>query len=413
MAHLFIYTRLEKFDYRVLYAPDNQTLSGNMRNEFISFAREVINSDNFGDIQTPRYAMIKRGQKILVGIGCDTSIFGVQESTTETRRIRGFFGVFLENCSKRQLNTLSQIRFYQNLFETYVKPLWSLNRKEESKTNSVVQSINIEDSLADMASDSHTVCVNTSSSVCEIFPNTIKSSELLASCILAENSDIVTSLNSDAHILNAPLYHFHNATIVGILENYTIKFASTSPKNKEGENISRFEHNRKSATSEWGENSPIRTRKKSSTRLDSDDGCISKIISKLISWMASCGINPKKFITLLADRFNLSVVDKNDHISPIESPLESDVTHFSVRQAKVVESDHSEELVEFADRRTNRKSAIASLQQQFRDKNQTTTVGETDNIVDLSVDNKDKSELTDYQDNKSLRIEDIDVDESK
>ena len=38
-GYLFIYTRLDKFDYRLLYAPDIKILPSHIRDTFINFAR--------------------------------------------------------------------------------------------------------------------------------------------------------------------------------------------------------------------------------------------------------------------------------------------------------------------------------------------------------------------------------------
>ncbi len=70
-AYLFIYSRLERFDYRLIYAPSQSFLPSPTRDDFVSFAREVINTDNVanGGLNTARWSVIRRGNKVLFGGG--------------------------------------------------------------------------------------------------------------------------------------------------------------------------------------------------------------------------------------------------------------------------------------------------------------------------------------------------------
>ncbi len=81
-AFLFIYTRLDKFDYRLLYAPDKSFLPSPVREKFIDFAREVVNTDNLnnGRILAPRWSMMKENNLVLIGVGCYNNSLGVTES---------------------------------------------------------------------------------------------------------------------------------------------------------------------------------------------------------------------------------------------------------------------------------------------------------------------------------------------
>lgn len=209
---LFVYSRLERLDYRLIYAPSKEMLAEPIRNEFIDFAREVINVDNVlnGDIETLRWSIIKRENIVMVGIGCANSQLGTSNKDFAGRNVRGFFGVVINTPNQNPITALCDVRFYQNLYDLFITPLW--NTTDQRKANSICAETNI----GEMESiDFKSIDVNIDNSKIKVFPQNISFKDILFSAFRHNSVDFVCNLNNLQHITSAELYNFHNAIIIG------------------------------------------------------------------------------------------------------------------------------------------------------------------------------------------------------
>jgi len=324
MIYLFVYTRLENFDYRLIYAPDNQVLSQPIRNEFIDFAREVINTDYYGEILTPRNAIIKRDAKTLVGIGCNNRELGTVQMKKENREVRVFFGIYYDKeLADSQIATMVEINFYKNLFTQYIAPKMSLSRRYEDQVNSIVQSVEIPDTIPNAYSEE--INVNSEIDVCRIHSCKTNPYALIKACLRFKDIDAVTFLNTDAHASKAPLYKFHNATVVNSESEKDLHYADKEVINNGG--IVQLPDD-----------------------IDDDNSCIYRYIDKSMGILSRAGICPRKFITLFAKKCGLEVIEKGnidtgksvckkvekaEHIAPTSAIKEINAFHSSKEERRM------------------------------------------------------------------------------
>ena len=347
-AQLIIYTRLENFDYRLIYAPSKQILPEPHRSEFIDFIREVINSDNFGSIKSPRYAVIKRNDLFLIGVGCDNSCLGEVKSNIERREIRGFYGVVSNEPIKSSvIQFLSQLDFYKDLFSKHIIPKWHTSKRNEDDINSIVEpfNINVDEQLTPIFDG---LDINIDANLCKVYSDNIEPCSLINACLKCAIVDAVTNLNSEAHITSAPLYKFHNVTINESVFNKTI-----SHKKQETEE---FLEKRKKGYSD-----PAVT----STKKLRDEGCLSRCVDKVEHFLSKYSINPKSFLEIFAKRHHLRVISEKQ---VEESVLNSaPVQKSRLESIDISENVISSELDDFHNKRTHRRSLIEDLQTRYKE----------------------------------------------
>lgn len=334
MNYLFVYTRLEKFDYRLIFSPDNQTLPQPIRGEFIDFAREVVDTDNFGPIAIPRFAIVKRGNLSLIGVGCRNTVLGTCPSTEETREIRGFFGVVTDSCSFEQINTLTNLEYYRYLFTKFIIPIWGISKREEDKINSIVQAITVPNT--DLPFSQSLLDVNIDNNSCKVFPISTDAASLIKSCMSFNEVDAVVGLNSDKHILEAPLYIFHNVTICGVEEQSSLLLK------KEPRVIL--------------DSPPLKS-------VPEEDRRIRRIIVKLAKYFSKYRISPIRFITLFTKKYNMKVVTSD--VPKDELDKISKVHHSTVKPRTTTVDTTLEELEDFKNRKGSRKNSIADITSAF------------------------------------------------
>lgn len=383
-TQLIIYTRLENFDYRLIFAPSRQMLPEPYRSEFIDFVREVINSDNFGSIKSPRYAVIKRNDLCLIGIGCDNSCLGEVKSNIERREIRGFFGVVSNEPFKPSvIQTLSQLDFYKDLFTSFIIPKWHTSKRNEDDINSIVEhlTINKEEQPTSIFDD---IDINIDVNLCKIHSHQIEPSSLISSCVKHKNVDAVTNLNSEAHVTSAPLYKFHNVTINESVFSKTISYKKTETKEF-------LEKGKK------GHSDPAVASTKRTKALR-DEGCLSRCVDKVEHFLSKYGINPKSFLEIFAKRHNLRVIsEKQDEESVLNS---APVQRSRLESIDISENVISSELDDFHNKRTHRRSIIEDLQTRYKE-SEMATQSSTSSLTDEKQEQQNQGQ--------SIEIESIDL----
>lgn len=392
MAYLFVYTRLESFDYRLIYAPSDKHLPQPNRGEFIDFAREVINTDVFGDIKSPRHAIIKREQYTLIGLGCNSVELGVIQSLVETRAIRVFIGVYFDHSlSDAQIQSFTEIGFYKDLYSQYITPLWHTNKRNETKVNSIVQPVEILESVS--LSRSAEIKVNSCANLCEIYPCRVNVFSLLKSCIQYKDIDAVTLLNSEDHIKEATLYKFHNATIIGFEDTRTLQLRKTCEDNQEvmtskGDDSKRDMNSRKDSHRTRRtiniDNRPNEEHNTIDLRIGSK---IIKLINSILHGLGFCA--------------------KDYEPRHIKRP-KSQKTELGTTQSKFIKVEESPQLV--LETKEERKKKIAALQASFKESVETTESAEINGFVspnkhiENSEASEDSQDLTSINDLRSLKV---------
>lgn len=348
-GYLFIYTRLDKFDYRLLYAPDIKILPSPIRDTFINFAREVINTDNIGNgpITSERWAMIKRDNLHLVGVGCYNNLLGHVESANEKRVVRGFFGLVFDSYSQALSNKIFELDLYKDIFVNYVLPFWNLPKKDEYRTNSIIQEIDIE---ACEKQDRGLISINDSPNICRVHSNMSSPYELFTSALSIKDADFVCNLNNSEHVLSHSLYAFKNITIVDNVSSFDISlipiFRNDREKTQNGEKVHKNgRYTRRS--------------------LSRKDGELAEIADVIYQKIKRCGISTIDFLKALSSRFGYTSQFVRD-----DSHEEDDISIHasgdnSISQVDLKDEGASMSINEYNQGKQERKDCISSLQKQF------------------------------------------------
>lgn len=393
MAYLFIYTRLENFDYRLVYAPECSFLPKDIRSEFIDFAREVIDSDLFGDISSARNAMIKRGSKTMIGLGINAQELDVIESTVEKRSIRVFLGLCFDNAvSDAQLCTLLDQQYYRTLYKEYITPLWGTNRRYENKVNSNIQSIEIP--AAERCPSHGVISVNQRNNVCQIHPADIDTFSLFKACIKNEYSDAVTLLNSENHILKAPMYKFHNATVLDSLSAKKVSFnIKPSGESIESTKKNSSDEKRKTNKKEQEESSPKNEiREKIKTVVNKDTPYTDKVVKKIINLLLKLSENPDQIIYSLAKEYGLAKVFDMDTDLLINKDLSNNNSKAKLRENRDSASGNTE--IPFFSKENGEKG-ISKIRERFNNSVEEKAPANQENeksIFDFNSSNNSKIE---------------------
>lgn len=397
-AYLFIYSRLERFDYRLIYAPSQSFLPNPTRNEFISFAREVINTDNVsnGKINTARWSLIRRGDKVLFGIGIYNKNLGDCSSDIETRNVRGFFGLVF-NYEKESLpKECFAMSFFESIYSSYIMPLWHAEKKDEHKINSIIQKIdlNVEDSCTDSP-----IKLNTHSSVCKILPETIVVDEAINSALSVEDIEIVLGLNDIKHVTSASLSQFRNISIIG---NHTEDDIPVSNKKSHVASVAHKEgrerHRDYSSTVSGQSND-----KSKSVCCDYEH-----LADVIYSKLKRCGVNVKRVVTSLAKKCGLYIADypMHDSVNKMHSnsdnnnALPYDVIDNSGQEItqSITDKEKAERRNRFAEIRkelSNSSNPQNNIEAGTSSKNPLNDVNDLEDLKSLSPKDKDSFDIED------------------
>ncbi len=291
---LFVYSRLERLDYRLIYAPPKSILPEPIRSDFINFAREIINVDNVlnGSIDELRWSVIKRENVVMVGVGCVNEQLGSTYKDFAGRHVRGFFGVVINSFNNGVINALCDVMFYQNLYKSFVLPLWSLT--DQSKANSVCMEIDIEETAVN---DINRVDINIDNSKFKILPQNIEFKDVIFSSLSHDSVDVVLNLNNLQHISSSELYHIHNATIIG----YDKVELHQLDNVKEGNTI--YNIGSSIELNEVGDGDNVVDEESDECKYDS---CLEKILTKIERY----GISLIELLYCLAKKFGYTLIKR-------------------------------------------------------------------------------------------------------
>lgn len=304
-AYLFIYSRLERFDYRLIYAPSQSFLPNPTRNEFISFTREVINTDNIsnGKINATRWSLIRRGQKVLFGVGIYNKDLGDCSSDIETRNVRGFFG-FVFNFEKGTLpEEYFTLSFFQNLYSSYIMPLWHAGKKNENRINSIIQKIDVN--IKEYRIDSF-LELNTYSTTCKVLPEAVVISDAINSALNVNDIEIVLGLNNIKHVTSAPLLQFRNISIIGNLTEENIPIS----QNKSQDSPFKSEVSTSNTSVQSRGRRTIIEDKSRYTTTKSEYSDYEYLAELLYAKLKRCGINVKRVVANLAKKCGLCIIEQ-------------------------------------------------------------------------------------------------------
>lgn len=390
-AYLFIYSRLERFDYRLIYAPSQSFLPNPTRNEFISFAREVINTDNVsnGKINTARWSLIRRGDKVLFGIGIYNKNLGDCSSDIETRNVRGFFGLVF-NYEKGNLpKECFAMSFFESIYSSYIMPLWHAEKKYEHKINSIIQKINlnVEDSCLDSP-----IKLNTHSSVYKVLPETIVVDEAINSALSVDDIEIVLGLNNIKHVTSASLSQFRNISIIG---NHT---EEDIPVSNNKSHVASVDH----------KESRERPRNYSSTVSGQSNDkpksvcCDYEYLADVIySKLKRCGVNVKRVVTFLAKKCGLYIADypMHDKVNKMHSNSDNNALPYDE-----IDNSGQEITQAFTDKeKTERRNRIAEIRMKLSHSSN------PQNNIETGTSSKNPhKDVKDLEDLKSLSPKDKD-----
>lgn len=344
---LFVYSRLEKLDYRLIFAPPKEFLAEPIRSEFIDFAREVINVDNVlnGSIEALRWSIIKRDNIVLIGIGCANSQLSSFNKDSTGRNVRGFFGVVLNSPNQNVINALCDVRFYQNLYDLFVTPLWTTT--EQLKVNSIRAEINIDETKFD---DCQSLDINSDNSKIKVFPQEVPFKDILFSAFRYNSVDIVYNLNNLKHITSSELYHFHNATIIGNDNTTLHRLINDFDRVDSGYND--LDHD------DVGRNG-----------FDCDDSDkYESIADRIICYFKKCGLKIELFLTILAKKCGCCVVKEPKKRDKSSSKYTRNISQVPKLQQSITKSEQIEPINcwDTEENKTARKERLKNLKEQYK-----------------------------------------------
>lgn len=384
-GYLFIYTRLDKFDYRLLYAPDVKFLPYPTRDTFINFAREVINTDNVGNgsIKSERWSMIKRNNLIMIGLGCYNNLLGYVESNNERRVIRGFFGIVFDSFSPTVSKRIFELDLYKDIFGNYVSPLWNLQKKDEYRTNSVIQEIDIE---TYEKQEHEAIDMNDLPNICRVHSDMVSPCDLLSSAISKKETDFVCNLNNSEHVLSHSLYAFKNITIVGNVSAYDFSLTLISQKEKTvTKSVKKVRKDDCQA-------------KKSLSRKECE---LTEIADVIYQKLRRCGISTIDFLKALSSRFGYSAQFVREESYEDDGFSSSRSSENKVSKTNSQE-DASISLAEYNQKKKERKESISSLKEQFKKDEHIKILPPT------SLEEISETELNEVSDSQANAIETLD-----
>lgn len=388
-GNLFIYTRLERFDYRLIYAPDRKSLPSPVRDSFIAFAREVVNTDNMnnGAIRSPRWALIKEGNHILIGLGCYNRELGAETSGSEKRLIRGFFGIYFDNPCLDALSELTDLNLYRQIYAQYIQPLWSLTKKDEDKTNSAIQDIDVECSSTDSITTQ--IQLNEQQNKCLTLSDDVAIEALFRSALMCDKVDIVCNLNTIEHVFYASLYSFHNVTIIDNKREQIIALL------KEKEKLASYPSNSKSDFQKSKDkiNEEINTQSSQKRNYQenlNNDEEYGKYVDILLRKFKCCKISVEKFLKVFAQKCGYILIpnkpnknDKGNINSRNSVSIKKQADSLSNQQEELIES---KEVEQFKSEQSKRRANVADLRRQYLE--QTSINQEAHSVEELAdIDN--------------------------
>ena len=381
-GNLFIYTRLEKFDYRLIYAPDRASLPSPIRDSFIDFVREVVNTDNVnnGEISQPRWALKKEGNHILIGVGCYNKDLGAETSGTEKRIIRGFFGVYFDNLCQEAISPLTEMSFYRQIYAQYIQPLWSLTKKDEYKTNSVVQGIDIEDSSIFATSQ---IQLNEQQNKCFVLSDEVIIDELFLSALRCDKVDVVCNLNTIEHVTCASLYSFHNITI--ICNKQTQVFALLKGDSESVSTSSTKSTFRRPTKSNIEETKKPSVQEHSYEGKERTDEEYTWYVDILLRKLKYCKISIEKFLRILAQKCGYILIPQEDSQNvDVRSSYVYKDEHNNSSSNQQAELIVSQDIEQFESEKSKRRANVADLRRQYLEQTNTIPIASTiEEIADV------------------------------
>lgn len=393
IGQLLIYTRLENFDYRLIYAPSSSFLPEPQRSTFIDFVREVINEDNSlnGTIREPRWSVIRDGNITLIGIGCHNDLLKKLYSSKEGRCIRGFYGIVLKDANDSVIKSLTSIETYRDWFCEFIEPLWELPKKSEDKVNSNIQEIDI----AEETFKGTQITLNTDSSRCTLLSCQTNIADLFYSTIKYYTIDIVTNLNTSKHVKMSQLYSFRNITI---LENNQ----SDSFKVEKGHHD--YRHNQRF---EDKDDELIEKNKEEREELSAKDcNNYDKLAQWIIKKAKKCGLDIDKLIkSLLKNRFEKTETS--------ETCISEDIDfHVSGQRRKdsipvVSEADIQRDLKEFDNDKKKRRSNLSDIKSKFKKSIENEVELNTTSVEDIGEITESPISTTKDNSNKSIELHEL------
>jgi len=233
---LFIYTRLFRLDYHLIYCPNNSFMPNDIKTGFKDFAREVINEDRItnGKIEDARWSFCKKGEYLLYGIGCRNVLLSEESNDYVGTPIRGFFGLVIKLDGSFPIDLYLNIDSYKRIYKEKIVPIF------HSKTS--VDSSDI-DSPFELLSDAMRIfphdnkqVVNFEKTKTFVFPDTFDVKEIAASLVFGDgDTNFVFHLNNEGHIRHTKLCSFYNASIIGNDKQYVVERGAEKTKNGDDE----------------------------------------------------------------------------------------------------------------------------------------------------------------------------------
>lgn len=343
-VYLFIYTRLDNFDYRLLYAPSEHMLPYPTRQKFIDFAREVINTDNLnnGTIAKPRWSIFKEDSLMLIGMGCYNELLGVVNQVCDTRSIRGFYGIVVDSPCHSLLPIFGDIDFFRNIFSEYIKPIWALTKKDEHRVNSNIQMIELDDSPNIFLRS--TLKLNVHNDICKILPENSSLRDIFLAIMDLQIADIVCNLNTEDHVVNNRLIPFHNITILGNNSESSFKIRIEQPSlNTKVVNKDKHKNQKTNKKQKYG----------LLMKLIFDKLPCDSIIDFLKEFASKCGFRVVKS------------EDYSDHINSVEPPTIERALN-DVNPDPSSTHDNESEILNFENQRQERKNTLSELRSEYR-----------------------------------------------
>ncbi len=323
------------------------------RDDFIDFAREVINVDNVlnGQIETLRWSLIKRENVVLVGIGCHNRQLGAQSVDYAGREVRGFFGVVINTSNDCVINTLCDVEFYRNLYELFISPLWSIT--DQSKGNSIYQEVDIEETVIN---DFSRVDINIDNSKFKIFPQNTEFKDVLYYAFRQDSVDVVFNLNNLQHITSADLYHFHNVTIIGNnnveLHPFKVQEVESHEQNIEGEKINIRNHNADEGVL---------------NNLEEGEDILKKAIIGLMKMLKLLRVSINDFLIYLADILGYALIKKteDDNISSQNEDQNGVENYRSLQNSEYSQSKKNSDL-NIVEKKEERRKTIEEIRKEYQ-----------------------------------------------
>ena len=393
IGQLLIYTRLENFDYRLIYAPSSSFLPEPQRTTFIDFVREVINEDNSlnGVIHEPRWSVIRDGNLTLIGVGCRNNFLKKLYSSKEGRYIRGFYGVVLKDVNDSVIKSLTSIETYRDWFCKFIEPLWNLPKKSEDKVNSNIQEIDI----AEENFDGPQITLNTNSSCCTLISCQTNIAELFYSATKYNSVDIVTNLNTSKHVTMSQLYSFRNITILGNNQSDTFK---VEKKQHDSRHDARFEDKDDELTYKDKE-----AREELSVK---DCRNYDKLAQWIIKKAKKCGIDIDKLIKSLITNHSGKTETSTTSIS---EDVDFRVSNQRRKEPIPVasEADIQRDLKEFDNDKKNRRSKLADIKSKFKKSLDNDLELNTTSVEDIGEITEVPTSTTKNNSNKSIELHEL------